>query len=229
MQRKHLALIIAGFLSVLLAVGLLLRASLGTSQTSQVVGSPERSVTANGTTITQGTGTRTAPAQAKMTPTPVHSLNGTLSISSIGINAPIENVGIDPTDNTLAVPTLNPWTGVGWYENGPYPGTQGSAVIDGHLDRPGGYPAVFWNLKNLKVGAIVTVTSAQGKAYHFKVTALAYYCANTGAQCHYPPPPLSAIFGNTGGTYLNLITCAGVWIPSIKQTTLRLVVYTTLI
>ena len=38
--------------------------------------------------------------------------------------------------------------------------------------------------------------------------------------------PLQDIFGNRGGTYLNLITCAGDWIPSQHQTTLRLVVYT---
>ena len=36
------------------------------------------------------------------------------------------------------------------------------------------------------------------------------------------------IFGNLGGRYLNLITCAGDWIPSQHQTTLRLVVYTSL-
>ena len=35
-------------------------------------------------------------------------------------------------------------------------------------------------------------------------------------------------FGNGGGTYLNLITCAGAWIPDQHQTTQRLVVYTTL-
>ena len=40
--------------------------------------------------------------------------------------------------------------------------------------------------------------------------------------------PIQEIFGNEAGTYLNLITCAGDWIASQHQTTLRLVVYTTL-
>jgi hypothetical protein len=41
--------------------------------------------------------------------------------------------------------------------------------------------------------------------------------------------PLQDIFGNQGGTYLNLITCAGDWIPGQHQTSLRLVVFTTLV
>ena len=53
------------------------------------------------------------------------------------------------SDGDLAVPTQNPWDGVGWYQYGPYPGARGSAVIDGHLDRPGGYPAVFWRLHQI--------------------------------------------------------------------------------
>jgi hypothetical protein len=46
----------------------------------------------------------------------------------------------------------------------------------------------------------------------------------------YPPQdaPIQDIFGNWGGTYLNVITCAGDWIPSQHQTNLRLVVYTSL-
>lgn len=60
----------------------------------------------------------------------------------------------------------------------------------------------------------------EGKQYHFHVTHLAWY----------PPPqaPLQEIFGVAGGTYLNLITCAGTWIPREHQTTRRIVVYTTL-
>jgi len=48
---------------------------------------------------------------------------------------------------------------------------------------------------------------------------------------YYPPQeaPIQDIFGNRGGTYLNLITCAGDWMPSEHQTNLRLVVYTTLV
>ncbi len=143
-----------------------------------------------------------------------------LLIPSIGVNASVETVGI-LNNGDLATPTHSPWEDVGWFVSGPQPGEPGSAVIDGHLDRPGGYPAVFWNLRYIQAGATVTVITANGKTLSFRVTLVALY----------PPQsaPIQEIFGNASGTYLNLITCAGDWIASQNQTTLRLVVYTTLI
>lgn len=143
-----------------------------------------------------------------------------LLIPAIGINAAIESLGI-LTDGTMATPTQHPWDDVGWYNMGPHPGEKGSAVIDGHLDRPGGYPAVFWNVRNLRPGELVMVVDATGTKLTFRIDRVVAY----------PPlgAPLEDIFGNTNGTYLNLITCAGDWIASQHQTTLRLVVYTTLV
>jgi sortase (surface protein transpeptidase) len=121
----------------------------------------------------------------------------------------------------MATPTQHPFDDVGWFDLGTKPGDRGSAVLDGHLDRPGGYPAVFWNLRKLHPGDEVLVIDAEGHTLHFRVMQVALY----------PPrqAPLQAIFGNMGGRYLNLITCAGDWIPSEHQTTLRLVVYTALV
>ena len=143
-----------------------------------------------------------------------------LVIAAVGINALVEPVGVQPTGD-LATPTHHPWDDTGWYDLGPDPGEQGSAVIDGHLDRPGGYPAVFWRLRDVQVGDDVQVKSTAGKVLHFRVTRIAYYTPNQA--------PLQDIFGNLAGRYLNLITCAGDWIPSQHQTTLRQVVYTTLV
>ena len=61
---------------------------------------------------------------------------------------------------------------------------------------------------------------ADGKTLHFRVMRIELYTPQTA--------PIQDIFGNKGRTYLNLITCAGDWIPSQHQTTLRLVVYTAL-
>ncbi len=166
---------------------------------------------------------RHATSTATPKPTPVPVLSGwRLQIPAIGVNAPIENVGV-ASDGTLAVPakgTPNEWTNVGWYQGGPVPGQRGSAVIDGHLDRPGGSPAVFWYLKNLHLGDTITVTG-NGKTVHFRVTQIMWYTPTNA--------PLRAIFSNNTGTFLNLVTCAGTWIPSQHQTTQRLVVYTTLV
>ncbi len=94
-------------------------------------------------------------------------------------------------------------------------------VIDGHLDRPGGYPAIFWRLRDMKVDEDVQVTNTAGKKLHFRVTRVAYYAPGQA--------PLQDIFGNQEGAFLNLITCAGDRIPSQHQTALRLVVYTSLV
>jgi sortase (surface protein transpeptidase) len=156
------------------------------------------------------------------TPTPRPKVKANpvrLLIPALGVNAPIEMVGVT-SNGDLAVPKQNAWEDVGWYGSGPRPGERGSAVIDGHVDRPGGYPAVFWRLRNIHVGEEVMVTDAYGKSLRFHVTGIAFY----------PPQdaPIQQIFGNETGTYLNLITCAGAWIPSQHQTSLRLVVYTSL-
>jgi LPXTG-site transpeptidase (sortase) family protein len=142
-----------------------------------------------------------------------------LIIPAIAINAPVEWVGTDPNAD-LATPTQNPWQDVGWYNLGPHPGERGSAVIDGHLDRPGGFPAVFWRLRDLRVGDEVLVKNTSGKTLRFQVTRIELYPAQDA--------PIQDIFGNWGGTFLNLITCAGDWIPIQHQTNLRLVVYTSL-
>ncbi len=143
-----------------------------------------------------------------------------LIIAAIGVNAAVERVGIG-AGGDLATPTIHSWDDVGWYDLGTYPGERGSAVIDGHLDRPGGYPAIFWNLRKLHRGDVVMVIDGRGKTLRYRVMQVASY----------PPQaaPVQLIFGNNGGDYLNLITCAGDWITSQRQTTLRLVVYTTLI
>lgn len=143
-----------------------------------------------------------------------------LIVSAIHLNASIETVGLQ-ADGDLDTPQKHPLDDVGWYNMGPLPGARGSAVIDGHLNRPGGAPAVFWYLKNLHIGDDVTVISRKGKTLHFRVTHIQAYQPQNA--------PLQAIFGDMSGNYLNLITCAGYWIPSEHQTTQRLVVYTSLV
>src|SRR2546423_777104 len=58
-----------------------------------------------------------------------------LVIPKIGVDAPVEPVHVE-ADGKLGIPTRNQWDDVGWYQGGPVPGQRGSAVIDGHLDRP---------------------------------------------------------------------------------------------
>ena len=143
-----------------------------------------------------------------------------LIISAIHLDAAVEMVDLK-ANGDLDTPQEHPLEDVGWYKMGPEPGARGSAVIDGHLDRPGGSPAVFWYLSRLQVRDDVTVLTSRGRTLHFRVTQMQAYQPRTA--------PLQAIFGDMSGNYLNLITCAGDWIPTEHQTTQRLVVFTSLV
>ncbi len=158
--------------------------------------------------------------KATVTPSLDMAANAHLIIPKIGVDAPVEPVHV-LSDGLLGVPTHNQWEDVGWYQGGPIPGQHGSAVIDGHLDRPGAVPAVFWRLHELNEGDMIMVKDASGHTLQFRVTKIASYPPNNA--------PLNQIFGNSSGIFLNLITCAGQWIPQQHQTSLRLVVYTTLV
>jgi LPXTG-site transpeptidase (sortase) family protein len=170
--------------------------------------------------------TATLPAQkstVQVTPAGQERLNMheavELVIPSIDVKASVEPVGTD-NQGRMDVPHDNRWEHVGWYQEGPVPGQQGSAVIDGHLDRPGGLPAVFWNLHKLHEGDAVLVKDTKGHTLHFRVYKVQTYTPDAA--------PAEQIFANASGTYLNLITCAGEWIPEQHQTSQRLVVYTKL-
>ena len=142
-----------------------------------------------------------------------------LRIPSIQLDAPVEKVGITQQGD-LGTPQQNEWDGVGWYSAGTQPGQEGSVVMDGHLDRVGGAPAVFWNLKLLHSGDKVTVIDNKGQTYTYHVTRVASYPLDQA--------PLQEIFSVSGGKFLNLITCSGTWSSNQGQYNQRLVVYTSL-
>ncbi len=142
-----------------------------------------------------------------------------LIIPSIGVDASVEQVQVTESHD-LQVPQLQPFDNVGWYAHGPKPGERGNAAIDGHLDRKDGSPAVFWNLKKLQPGAQIIVEDAFEHRYSFHVERVERFSP-------YQAPPAD-IFGPSQGVHLNLLTCAGTWIPAQHQTNQRLVVYATL-
>jgi len=122
-----------------------------------------------------------------------------LRIPSIGVDAPIDEVGVTP-EGDLATPT-DP-THVGWYRAGSLPGRPGSSVIDGHLDWYSG-PAVFANMGRLHPGDLLEVTYSDGSAAAFRVSTMAIYPANRR--------PPAELFRAAGPPQLVLITCAGPW------------------
>ena len=140
-----------------------------------------------------------------------------LIISSLNINAAVQDVGVNAAGN-MGVP--NNFTDVAWYKAGPEPGAPGSAVIDGHVDNGLGLDGVFKHLADIKVGDEIEVDSASGAKLHFAVSNISEY--------PYHEVPTVNIFTTSGPPTLTLITCEGVWVQSDKTYDHRLVVTATL-
>ena len=143
-----------------------------------------------------------------------------LVIPAIGLNANVQSTGLSWTGNgDMGVPTN--FTDVAWYNRGPFPGALGTAVIDGHLDGRNVPKAVFYRLRDLKPGDLVTVEERAGTLLHFVVTGSKTYAYNADT---------SAIFsGDLSAARLNLITCAGDWIKGKGLYNERIVVFTKLV
>ncbi len=132
----------------------------------------------------------------------------------LDVDAAVEYVGLTP-DGAMDVPKK--WEDVAWYRLGPVPGQQGNSVIAGHLDSTTG-PAVFWKLRDIKIGDVVSVIDEDGHKINFKVTKIQSYFDEDA--------PLYDIFGPTDKSRLNLITCDGSWDPKAKRYDKKLVVFT---
>lgn len=140
-----------------------------------------------------------------------------LSIPRLGISASIEDINLaEATD--FKAPYR--WNDVAWWDQGFRPGQHGHAAIFGHLDSTC-CPAVFWHLKDLRPGDIVTVTYNDGRILRFRVMWQATYA---NAQL-----PIDFIYGPAWQRGLVLLTCAGVFHYDGTGYDHKLVVYTRLI
>lgn len=141
-----------------------------------------------------------------------------LQIPDINVDAGIKEVDVTTSGNMSVPPDPND---VGWFKHGSRPGQKGTAVIAGHYNAKGDKPAVFWNLKKMKLGEYIYVANGKNPRLRFKVVGMQNYdIANA---------PLVKIFSAAEGNHLNLITCSGKWNQAAKDYSQRLVVYTELV
>ncbi len=137
-----------------------------------------------------------------------------LKIPSIRVNATIRYVGL-ALDGAMGVPKLP--RDAAWYMYGPRPGEEGNAVIDGHVNWLYGATGVFQNLKDVKVGELITVQDDHGMETSFIVR---------GSRAYAQFEDATTVFrSDDGKAHLNLITCDGMWDKMTHAYTKRLVVF----
>lgn len=139
-----------------------------------------------------------------------------LKIPKINVDTALEYVDLTP-EGAVGVPKSP--TLAAWYNFGPRPGDNGSAVITGHYGYwKNGKVGVFNNLYKLRKGDKVYVKDDKGATTTFVVREFRTYD---------PKADASGVFISTDGkSHLNLITCGGAWNKVSKSYPKRLVVFT---
>jgi sortase (surface protein transpeptidase) len=143
------------------------------------------------------TGTLAATATSTVSPRKQMPVPVRLLIPAIGVNAVF--VPLSRNHNgTVQVPRS--FYQVGWFKPGPEPGEAGAAVVLGHVDSKSG-PAVFYRLRALRRGDVITIIVRTGSKIRFVVTGM------EAVPKHHFPTRL--IYRHSGGPGLRLITCDG--------------------
>ena len=138
-----------------------------------------------------------------------------LRMTSIEVEAPVIATGVDSNTGQMAVPTNV--TDVAWYQYGPRPGEDGSAVLAAHVDLAGQGPGVFFRLRELAPGDIVEVEFSDGSVRFFRIEARTVYDKTE--------LPLETIFAREGSPVLTLITCGGSFSESSRRYDSNVVTY----
>lgn len=103
---------------------------------------------------------------------------------------------------------------IGWYAAGTKPGDVGSAVLDAHVY------AAFKRLHEVRPGDSVYVTDDNGKTLHFIVEST--------ELAPIKDISLTTLFSRSDKARLNLITCAGTFLPELGTYDKRFIVYAVL-
>jgi hypothetical protein len=123
-------------------------------------------------------------------------------------------VGIDQPASTIQVPA--DIAKVGWYRFGATPGRPGSALLVGHVDSSALGAGVFFRLREVPIGAVVSVGFTDGSTARFRVVG----------RRSYPKGDLpDRLFARSGNPVLTLITCGGTFDRATGHYQDNLVVY----
>ena len=180
----------------LVAIGLLLVPSGDNDRSS---------VSAPGPTLVPGTAYPVQPEMVEawryLVPAVQPSAGFRLVIDSLGVNAPVVRLGLDPRD----VPQVpNDGAKVAWYDFSARPGTGGNAVLAGHV-RWAGDPGVFADLDELQEGDIIRLRWRDGRESVYEVSDNLLIDASH--------PDALRVMAPTPADTITLFTCAGTFVP----------------
>jgi len=140
-----------------------------------------------------------------MAPEPAVARPVRVRIPAIGVDSRIVDIGVDRT-GALVPPDTTDVTG--WFTAGPLPGATGPALLAGHVDSRAG-PGVFFRLREVRTGDVVTVDRADHTSVSFVVDSTARVAkAAFPTELVYSPRPVAM---------LRLVTCGGSFDPSVRS------------
>jgi len=184
----------------LVAIGLLVIPSGGGDDAGPSVGPPG---VAPGPGGVPGTAYPVSPEMARaisyLVPPVQPSADFRLVIDSLGVDALVVELGLDPRD----VPQVpNDGEKVAWYKFTARPGTGDNAVLSGHVSWAGD-PGVFADLDELDEGDVIRLRWRDGEESVYEVSA--------NLLVDTDDPDLLRVMAPTAEDTITLITCGGTW------------------
>lgn len=140
-----------------------------------------------------------------------------VAVPAIGLDAEVIRLGLNP-DGTLEVPS--DFSQSGWWTGGSAPGEPGPAVIAGHVDSRSG-PAVFYYLRDLSPGDLITVSDENGEEISYEVDRVEQHPKDAF--------PTQAVYGPTDESTLRLITCGGSFDRSVRSYRDNIIVFASIV
>lgn len=185
---------------------------LGAAATSRSLGAQDEAAESTPEMVPiQSTTVGEMPSAGALRPGPIgqDSPLPTAANPSAPVQITVEKAGIDAQVETLEIvngimqnPT-GPWV-VAWYRQTATLGEQGNVVLAGHVDYWNVGPSVFFNLRDLVAGDVITLVGEDGRGYDY-----AMEWAEVFDLAALTSGGLQDVVGPTDVPSVTLITCGG--------------------
>lgn len=185
---------------------------LGAAATSRSLGAQDEAAESTPELVPiQSTTVGEMPSAGALRPGPIgqDSPLPTAANPSAPVQITVEKAGIDAQVETLEIvngimqnPT-GPWV-VAWYRQTATLGEQGNVVLAGHVDYWNVGPSVFFNLRDLVAGDVITLVGEDGRGYDY-----AMEWAEVFDLAALTSGGLQDVVGPTDVPSVTLITCGG--------------------